>query len=282
MTDSAVNLQGVSRTLLIPLACRAKESTRSDAMLRDPRAVELFHRLGNPEDVLKGMSSFDQIFTVMRMRQFDRYARGFLAAHPAGLVVDIGCGLDTRFDRLDNGQMTWLGIDLPEVIELRRRWLPDTDRSSTIAQSMLDLSWLDLVAERNLPVIFLAEGVFVYFGENQIRSLITALAERFDGCELVFDSLSTFVLKMHQGHSVLKRAGVEIVWGVDDPRALESWGLRLLDRWSYFDQPEKRLGAASLFRFIPVIANANGILHYRLKQRISGSLPVNRGGAADC
>ncbi len=67
-----------------------------------------------------GMSGHDLFATVMRVRQFDAYARGFLSHNPGGLVVDIGCGLDTRFHRLDDGQVTWLGIDLPEVIALRR------------------------------------------------------------------------------------------------------------------------------------------------------------------
>jgi len=54
-------------------------------------------------------------------------------------VIDIGYRLDTRFDRLNNGQMAWIGLDLPEVIDLQRRFLPDADRCQTLACSMFDL-----------------------------------------------------------------------------------------------------------------------------------------------
>jgi O-methyltransferase involved in polyketide biosynthesis len=261
---TAPNLQGVARTLLVPLACRAIESVRPDVLLHDPRAVQLFADLGGGTECLMGMSKLDQTFTILRARRFDHYARAFLTAHPGGLVVDIGCGLDTRFDRLDDGRTQWLGLDLPEVIELRRGLLPDSERCQTLAKSMLDLSWLEAVAQINKPAIFLAEGVFIYFSETQVRPVVTALAERFPGGELVFDALSSFSVKMHKRNPVLKKTGAQIDWGVDDPHELESWGLRLLDKWGYFDRHEPRLGAANWMRFIPAMAYSNYILHYRL------------------
>ncbi|MBI4732091.1 MAG: class I SAM-dependent methyltransferase [Chloroflexi bacterium] len=261
---ATTDLQGVSRTLLIPLACRASESARPDALLHDPRAAELLRAIAGGKDSLMGMGKMDQTFTILRACQFDRTARAFLDRYPAALVVDIGCGLDTRFDRLDDGRMTWLGLDLPEVVELRRSLLPDSERCQTLAKSMLDLSWLEAVARIGRPAIFLAEGVFVYFNETQVRSVVTALAGRFPGGELVFDALSTLVLKMHKRHPVLKKTGAHVDWSVDDPLELESWGLRLLDRWGYFDQYEPRLGLANWMRYTPIVARSNFVLHYRL------------------
>ena len=259
------DLQGVARTLLVPLACRAIESIRPDAIIHDPRAVELYNALGGSRDFLLGMSEHDRIFTVMRMRQFDTFARSFLARNPGGLVVDIGCGLDTRFHRLDDGTLTWLGVDLPEVIQLRRQWLPDTERCTTIAQSMFELSWLDEVARLNKPVIFLAEGVFPYFSTRDVKPMLMAMAERFPTGELVFDAMAPFVAWLHKSSSVLKRSGAEIRWDAKNPAELETWGLRLLERWGYFDKPEPRLGsAANLMRHIPPLANTAYVLHYRL------------------
>jgi len=262
---TAPNLQGVARTLLVPLACRAIESPRADAIIHDPRAVELFNALGGSRDFLMGMSELDQTFTVMRTRQFDRCARAFLAKSPGGLVVDIGCGLDTRFDRLDDGQMAWLGLDFPEVIALRRQFLPDTERCWSLPCSMLDLTWLDAVAQMNKPVIFLAEGVFPYFSTSDVKPLLMAMAARFPGGEMVFDALSPLMNWFHnQTSSVLKRSGTRVRWDAKNPAELEAWGLRLLERWGYFNKPEPRLGGAGLIRFIPPLANATYILHYRL------------------
>ena len=259
------DLQGVARTLLVPLACRALESIRSDAIISDPQAVQLYQSLGGSKDFLMGMSGHDLFATVMRVRQFDTFARSFLAHHPGGLVVDIGCGLDTRFHRLDDGLMTWFGIDLPEVIELRKKWLPDSKRSKTIAQSMLDVSWLVEVARIGKPVIFLAEGVFPYFSTADIKPLVTAIAARFPAGELVFDAISPSLSWFHnRTSSVLKHSGTHVRWDAKDPSELETWGLLLLERWGYFDKPEPRLKSANLIRLFPPLANATYILHYQL------------------
>ena len=261
-------LQGVARTLLVPLACRARESARPDALMRDSRAMDLFTHFEGGLDSLRGMSDFDQVVTVMRARQFDCYARTFLSANPQGAVIDIGCGLDTRFDRLDNGQMTWLGLDLPEVIDLRHRFLPDSERCQTLACSMFDLTWLDVVAQMNKPVIFLAEGVFPYFSEAEVKGVVMALAERFSGAELVFDALSPLTAGIHNRTStVLKETGARVNWAVGDACQLESWGLRLLDKWGYFDCHEPRLGTTNLLHFIPPVANANHVLRYGLERK---------------
>lgn len=258
------DLQGVACTLLVPLACRAIESPRPDAILRDPYAVELYNALGGSRDFLLGMSEHDRLFSVMRMRQFDTFARSFLSRNPGGLVVDIGCGLDTRFYRLDDGQMHWLGLDLPEVISLRQQWLPNPDRCKSIARSMFDLEWLDEVQQINKPVIFLAEGVFPYFSTREVKPMLLAMAERFPAGELVFDAMAPFVMWLHRSSSVLKRSGAQARWNAKTPAELEAWGLRLLERWSYFDKPEPRLGAASLMRFIPPLANTVYVVRYRL------------------
>ena len=232
MNSSAVNLEGVARTLLVPLACRAIDTIRADAILHDPRAVEVYNALGGTSDFLMGIRGHDLTTIVMRARQFDTYARDFLARHPDGLVVDLGCGLDTRFDRLDDGNLFWLGVDLPEVIELRRKVLPDMERCKTIAQSMLELSWLDEVTQLNKPVIFLAEGVFPYFSTADVKPMVMAMAARFPNGELVFDAASLFISRHHnRTSSALKRTGTRILWDAKNPQELETWGLRLLDHW---------------------------------------------------
>lgn len=260
-----LNLHGIASTLLVPLACRALEAQRPDSIIQDPKAVEIYHALGGSRDFLMGMSGHDLFASVMRVRQFDTFARSFLLRNPGGLLVDIGCGLDTRFHRLDNGQMSWLGLDLPEVIQLRRQWLPDGERCRTIAQSMFELTWLDEAARTNQPVIFLAEGVFPYFSTGDVRPMITAMARRFPTGELVFDAMAPFLGWFHKlESSVLKRSGASLRWDAKNPAELEAWGLCLLERWGYFDKPEPRMGGASVIRYIPPLANSTYILHYRL------------------
>jgi O-methyltransferase involved in polyketide biosynthesis len=262
---STPDLQGLARTLLMPLACRAIESQRRDAIIHDPRAVEVYNALGGNQDFLMGVGRMDMFVTAMRVRQFDEFAHNFLTRYPMGLVVDLGCGLDTRFDRLDNGQMSWLGVDLPEVIDMRRKYLADGERCKTVRQSMLDVSWFDEMPETKKEIIFLAEGVFPYFSTEQVRPLVMEMTKRFPQGELVYDAASSFISRHHnRTSSVLKRTGTRILWDAKDPQELETWGLKLLDHWYYFDKPEKRLRAFRWMKLLPSLAKATGIFHYRL------------------
>jgi O-methyltransferase involved in polyketide biosynthesis len=74
-------------------------------------------------------------------------------------------------------------VDLPEVIELRRKLLPDGQRCKTIAQSMLEVAWLEEVERKHIPVIFLAEDVFPYFSSSEIRPLLMSIKLRFPHSE---------------------------------------------------------------------------------------------------
>ncbi len=103
-THSIRNLNAVSQTLLIPLYFRAMESQRPDALVRDPKAVELVGQLDCDFSGVQKLKN-EQVNFLLRMREFDRQARAFLAEHPDGVIVDLGCGLDTRFERVDNGQV---------------------------------------------------------------------------------------------------------------------------------------------------------------------------------
>jgi O-methyltransferase involved in polyketide biosynthesis len=175
----------VAETLLIPLHARAVEARRPDPMVRDNRAVMMMEQIDYDFGRFK-LASHDQITMMMRVREFDRLVREFLGRYPAGTVVHIGCGLDTRFERLDNGQVLWYDLDLPEVIAVRRQLIPESERCQYVGCSVLDKSWLDLVdVEAGQPVLFVAEAVFPYFEEVQVRSLFLILMDRFPGSELV-------------------------------------------------------------------------------------------------
>jgi O-methyltransferase involved in polyketide biosynthesis len=168
MSDTrASTLSGVPETLLIPLYIRAKESQRPDAMLKDDLAIAVVEQLDYDFTCIK-LQGHDELAIILRPREFDRFARDFLAAYPDGIIVHIGCGLDTRFERVDNGRVEWYDLDLPNVIELRRKLISEqSGRYHLLNISVFDPAWLDLVREhRPRSFLFLAEGVFPYFEEK--------------------------------------------------------------------------------------------------------------------
>jgi len=150
------HLDPTAETLVLPLCYRAMESQRPDALIHDPKAAEIVAQLDYDFTRIKSQS-FQQLNVVLRVREFDRSTRAFLARHPDGVVADIGCGLDTRFDRVDNGHVRWFNLDLSEVIVLRERFFPPSPRCQNLASSALDLDWMETVAQAGGPYLFLSE-----------------------------------------------------------------------------------------------------------------------------
>ena len=201
--------------------------------------------------------------------------------HPDAVVVDIGCGLDARFERVDNGQVVWYDLDLPNVIALRRQFYAETPRRRFIANSAFDLAWLDLVASRQgQPCLFVSEGMLVYFSEEQVKRLVLALRERFPGAELIFDSVPWVLPHASWMHPTLRTLKQSVAWGLRKGNDLESWSpdIHLLEDWNYFDPPEPRLGPARLVRFIPTFGKGYRVVRYRLGE----AADVQDRGAENC
>ncbi len=284
MTKAAdLNLGDAEKTLLIPLYNRAMESRRQDAIIRDERAVELVTKMGlefSPVQQVR-MTRMLGIMRIIFAREFDRCAREYLARRPDAVVVHIGCGLDTRFERVDDGRIEWYDLDVPKVIDIRRQLIGgDAKRYHLLSGSVFGEGWMEAVKVRNPgSILFLAETVFLYFQEEQVRSLVLALRHRFPGAELVFDAWKLFEIWI--GNRFLSNSAFAglMRWGLWSGQELEHWGgpsalrhseglraggIRLLDEWSFFDKPEPRLDAyrwtAPLFRIFRPIR----ILHFKL------------------
>ncbi len=283
MSEPAIqDLGGVAGTLLFTLLVRAEESQRADALLRDERAVALMAQMGPAFERVRQvrMDEDDRVVLILRNREFDRYERTFLARCPEASVVHIGCGLDARFERVDNGGVEWYDLDLPEIIELRRKLMGgEAARYHMLAYSAFDPAWTDaLGAEGRRPFLFLAEGVLMYFEEARVKALALRLRDRFPGAELVLDTFSPLLVRANNLRFKMSRAGISARyhWGLRNGRDLERWGegIVLLDEWYPFDHPEPRLAHVRWMRHIPLLARVMGVHHYRLGVRPEPSAPI--------
>ncbi len=264
------NLSDVPETYLAPLYWKAMESQRPDAMIKDEKAVALVTQ-GSMNFSRVKQIHMNELLNAMRIiftREMDRYARDFLSHHPEAVVVHIGCGLDSRFERVDNGRVEWFDLDLPEIIKLRRKFIGDEgERYHLLACSVLEDAWLEAVKVYSpRPFLFLAETVFVYFMEAQIKSLVLKLRDHFPGAELVFDGWRPFEVWLGNRYLSKSQFAGLMHWGFWHGQELEGWGagIHLLDDWGFFDQPEPRLNSyrwmAPIFRLFKPMR----IFHFRL------------------
>jgi O-methyltransferase involved in polyketide biosynthesis len=213
------------------------------------------------------------VLVCQRAKKLDAVTRAFLAEHPGGVVLHLGCGLDNRYWRVDNGQVEWYDLDMPPVVDLRKQFYPEAgDRYHLLASSVTDLAWVDGVKAAGRPVLVVAEGLLMYLNEADIKRLVLRLREAFPGCGLVGDVFSRLTARSAAQHSSLKQTGAKIGWGIDDAHEVEAWapGIRLLEEWYFTQDPDlsllnqgyqlayKLAGAFSATRL------AQRIVHYQL------------------
>ena len=280
-----VELSDVAGTSLLTLYCHALESQSGQPIIEDPKAVEIVDRLNpvlseSPNMLYRRLTwgKIDKRLVVhicMRARRYDEYVRDFLGRRGDGVVVNIGCGFDTRFHRVDDGKVEFYDLDLPEVVEIKKKLVEETERYHFIGSSVLDFEWMKRVAkDGGRPVLFLGEGVFMYLHAEEVRGLLLELQSRFRGCELVCEVVNSRWLKKRFRWMVnfkLRRQlklGKDVTFnsGVRDGREMEEWGegIEFLDEWSYFDEDEPRLGRLKLFRHFELFRKAQWTVHYRL------------------
>ncbi|NEO35226.1 MAG: class I SAM-dependent methyltransferase [Moorea sp. SIOASIH] len=278
-------ISDVAATSLMTLYCHALESQSKDPILDDPLAVEITDKL-NPElsqsdnklyqSLAKGKLEKKLVVHVaMRAKRYDDYTRNFLERSHNGIVVNIGCGLDTRFHRIDNGKVIFYDLDLPEVIAVKRKLLPETDRYRFIPSSVLNYEWMEAITQLNPDsVLLMAEGVFMYLKEEEVKSLVLKLQSTFPGCELIAEFFNAAWLKQPLRAIINRKLQRDFKFGKDatfkfgikDSKDLDSWnpGIEFLDDWFYLDEPEKKLGLLRVLKDIPFFRKILWTARYKL------------------
>ncbi|MBC8070745.1 MAG: class I SAM-dependent methyltransferase [Deltaproteobacteria bacterium] len=194
-------------------------------LLGDAHACALVERLDHDFSRFEDRPRFA---SVARTLVFDEIVRAFLRAHPTGTVVELGAGLNTRFERLDNGQQRWFDIDLPEVTTLRRALLPSSTRRLHVSASVVERSWLELVATAPAPCCFVFEAMLGYVPCDQIRSMLARIARRFPGATIALDVHPRWAVV---GGELVKSVAPIGLFGPDIPHTIERWqiGLELVE-----------------------------------------------------
>lgn len=281
MDRISIKIKGVSETLFLTLYSRAIESLSDNPIIIDNNSVEIVKNLDNIfskyENKFYKMLISRKIpkdyttLIAIRTKKFDDYVKDFLNKNPEGIIIEIGCGLSTRFHRLDNKKLEWYDLDLPPVINLKKCFLQENNRYHFISSSALDYKWMEKVSKNNRPILFLAEGVFQYLKEEQVKDLIFNLQKNFSGCDLVCGVVNSYyvkkqnnrLLKGHTKSSLNIDNDVNINFGISKSDEFSSWnnGIKFLDDCSFYDANIKKI---RLFKFLEKIRKTEWIVHYKL------------------
>jgi len=221
--DNKILLSEEKETLFITLRAKALDSRLAHSILHDDKADEIhksidydFNKYGKNNDNLM----------VVRARQYDEWIKEYLEANQYASVVYIGCGLDTRIDRIKPpASVNWFDLDFPEVIDVRKHFYSDKAGYRMIESSAKEESWFNQIPD-NCPVLVIAEGVLVYFTYDEVKVLFQRILDHFTHGEIIFDTINTFA--RDYGKEELKaRTGAEYKWAVDDDAEIRAISPRL-------------------------------------------------------
>ncbi len=229
MAKYHIEKNSVQETLVIPLYGRCVCSRRFPALFSDPDVERLcedldydFRTNGAKMESLGGL--FGALEAAQRQYDLQWGVEDYLKKHPDAAVVNMGCGLDGTFKRADNGTCRGYNLDMPDVIEVRNELLPPGEREQNIPCDLNDFSWMDAIDASN-GAVFIAAGVLYYFKTEQIKALIRAMAARFPGAVLAFDSCNARGAKLMM-KTFIKSAGITDVgayFSLEDPDTVKTW-----------------------------------------------------------
>lgn len=226
--NTDVPLNGVSETLLVTTFYRAMETRSDKPLINDPVAVKIVDTLDY--DFSRCTKWTNQATMAVRTRLFQDAIKRFLDQFPDAVVVNMAAGLDNRFSEMDNGTLRWYDLDLPPVIEVRRRYIEETERNTFLDIDVTDHRWMDEIGmdDPQRPLLIVAEGLFPYLELEQAKHLLATIATRFPNSQAVLEIFGSFIVGREWIVSEFRhiRPKPKFLWSPHDPNELGSWDPR--------------------------------------------------------
>lgn len=240
------NFEAIANTVFVPLLARIHISRKFPDLFYDRKALELEKYL--PRHAEKGSFEYTDLASAARYIIMDEMVADFIKRNSPCHVISLGAGLESAYFRLTErpgtGRALFYEVDLPEVIDARRKVYGENPGEKLISGDMFAMEWAGEIENRTLPTVLIVSGVFQYFREEDILKLIAGLTEIFPGQELIFDATSTKGLKFTNWF--IKRTGNKnalMTFGIDDSRQFaEKAGAQLLEERLFFPEVRKKLG----------------------------------------
>jgi len=239
MTASSekVSLGEVQETLLIPLYLRAKDTKSENPHINDQEAVRLC------DSIDYDFSKFDSakgsyLGVVSRTIILDREVQKYIDENPDCVIVNIGCGLCTRNIRLDLKQVKWYNLDLPDVIELRKKFLTPKENCIDVAASLLDDDWPTKIDSGDKKVLLLLEGVFMYFSEDEVKQFIQIVKKHYKKCLMYAEVMHSAMASHTKQHDTVTKTSATFKWGISHSKDFEKLdkGIKYITEWNFVDE----------------------------------------------
>lgn len=212
-----ITLTGVQETMLQTVFARAQESTKQDGKIVDRKAEEIIRGLDYDFTLAQGDKTMSS-GVIARTIVLDRLVVNYLKKNPTAVVINLACGLDTRCYRL-GCYGRWYNLDLPDVVALRKKLLPEDGVISQISASAMDESWTDSIDADGKPVLVIIEGLTMYLSEAGVRKIFEIISAHFPKSTVFVETMSPFFVKNIKEKSI------------EGSHAKFTWELKAARRW---------------------------------------------------
>ena len=211
-------MNGINKTLYIPLYGKASVSKKG-IILQDKKAEMIWKKEGFD---LKGKAKSKWLTYYMGMRSavFDAWVKKMLQKYPSACVLHIGCGMDSRIERIGAKQNVWYDIDFPVVIEERKKYYTETENYHMLSEDASKTEWIAALPKTDQAIIIM-EGVSMYLKLQELVALWNALKEHFGNIHFFMDCYTEFAAKASKYKNPIKTVGAQTVYGLDQPKYLE-------------------------------------------------------------
>ena len=206
-------INGSAETMLQSFYARAQYSKRKNHKFYDAKAVELVDKIDYDFSAAAKDSAMGK-GVIARTIVFDELVKNYIEKKPGCTVVNIACGLDTRFYRMDNGKITWYNLDLPETIAIRNQIFEESGRVSTIGISALDSAWPKEVKVRG-KMLFIIEGLSMYLTAEENGKILKVIKDNFDNAYILMECLAKTWIKKEGIEKSIQQTGSKFVFGAD-------------------------------------------------------------------
>ena len=254
-----VSVTGVPETMIQTLYARAKESEKDNPMIKDDIAVEIvgkldydFSKAENDKTMGSGV--------IARTIVLDDMVEQYLNEHPDTIVVNIGCGLDTRCYRMKGKYSLWYNLDLPETIDIRSRFLEEKGPIYQIAKSAMDASYTDEIVCDGENVLVVIEGLSMYLSEEDVLQMFSIIEKNFPEVTVMVETMSPFVVR-HIKEKSIEGSNAKFTWGVKNGKLLQ----QLVPAFSYKQEVSLIEGMKKMMPIYRVVGKIPGVKNFSNK-----------------
>lgn len=243
-----INLSSTASTLLITLYSRANMSKKG-LIIKDPKAEEIIQLAGYSQKKLKLRKSY-QIFLTIRAKLIDDYTIDFIRKHNGDCtVIQVACGLDSRYERINDEKVKWYDLDLYGTIELRKKFYKQTSNYKMIESNVCNFTWISKIDPQDLkkPTLIIAEGLFMYLSKEDNYQVFSSLPKYFNDVDIIFDAFSPLVVKISKHIHTLKRTNASFKFGFKNPQVIEEMSQSLKHKKTLSYNKNKYVYELSLF-----------------------------------